>query len=92
MVHFEVANSNIFRYIEKADIDDVAFAFRLKIVYIHITKGKRRAAKFAVSTDVRCKSPEWGGICSAKLLACHCLTPLIRSLRNDNWRVIKINI
>ena len=24
----------------------------------HITKGKPRAARFAVSTDARCKSPE----------------------------------
>ena len=31
-----------------------------KIVDRHITKGKPRAAMFAVSTDVRCKSPEYG--------------------------------
>ena len=31
-----------------------------KIVDRHITKGKPRAARFAVSTDVRCKSPEQG--------------------------------
>ena len=31
-----------------------------KIVDIHIAKGKPRAANFAVSTDVRCKSPEQG--------------------------------
>ena len=26
-----------------------------------------------------------------KLTACHCFTPRIRSPKNDNWRVIKIN-
>ena len=31
-----------------------------KIVYRHITKGKLRAARFTVSTDVRYKSPEQG--------------------------------
>ena len=31
-----------------------------KIVYRHIIKGKPRAARFAVSTDVRFKTPEYG--------------------------------
>ena len=35
-------------------------AFRLRTVDRNITRGKPRAGRFAVSTDVRCTSPEKG--------------------------------
>ena len=33
-----------------------------KIIYRHITKGKPRGARFAVSTDVCCKSIDEGAL------------------------------
>ena len=39
-----------------------------KIVDRHITKGKPRAARFAISTDVHCKYPE-NGVLAVLILA-----------------------
>ena len=66
-----------------------------KIVDRHITKGKPKAARFAVSTGVRCKSPEYGDIGSASCCYFVRLIRLLQKLRNCkvfNISVIMANI